>query len=117
MCQAVVRYEPMTLGFHSSYSYFYSYWIYKVFIGKLDLCLDLDKDYWTMVYELYSDCHGQVTGHIGKLQMYILCCHPSRSLQILWIIGHCILCLSGTNRYQVSYGKVMFHMLVNFSVR
>ena len=110
MCQAVVRYESMTLGFHS-YGYLLDL---QGSYGNLDLCLDADKDYWTSVYELYSDCHGQIMGRIGKLQMYILCCHPSRSLQILWIIGHCNLCLSGTNRYQVSYGKVMSHILVNF---
>ena len=110
MCRAVVKYESMSLVFHS---YIYL-WDLQGSYGKLDLCLDTNKSYWTSVYELYSDCHGQVASHIGKLQMYILYCHPSRSLLLLWIIGHCILCLSGMNCYQVSYGKVIFHMLVNF---
>ena len=44
--------------------------------------MDADKDYGTSVYELYSDCHGQITSCIGKLQMYILCCHLSKKSTI-----------------------------------
>ena len=75
MCQAVVRYESLTLGFHS-YGYLLDL---QGSYGNLDLCLDADKDYWTSVYELYSNCHEQMMGRIGKLQMYILCRYLSRS--------------------------------------
>ena len=110
MYQVVVRYESVTSDFHS-YGYLLDL---QGSHGNLDLCLDADKDYWPSVYELYSNCHEQMTGHIGKWQMYMLCRYPSRSLQIIWITVHGILCLSGMNRHQVSHGKVMSHILINF---